>query len=113
MRWHSIGEYFGITAFGVDANEAPRDEEVIVRHSEMDYGGSEELYLVVKGRALFRCDGEEIEVAAGELLFVRPEVEREASALETPTVVFGVGAIPGKPYRHWTKSEGPGESKAV
>src|SRR5581483_11869778 len=41
------------------------------------------------------------ELAAGELLYVPPEVERQARALETPTVVFVAGGTPGRPYRHW------------
>jgi mannose-6-phosphate isomerase-like protein (cupin superfamily) len=101
VGWHSIRQYFGITAFGVNAYEAAAGKELVVPHSETDYGGNEELYLVVRGRARFRCDGEEAELAAGELLYVAAEVQRDAVALETPTIVFMVGATPGKPYTRW------------
>ena len=105
QRWHSIRHYFGITGFGVNANEASAGEELVVPHDETELGGQEELYLVLRGRARFVCDGEEVELGVGELLYVRPEVEREATALETPTVVFMVGGAPGGPYRPW-----PGDS---
>jgi len=101
VGWHSIRQYFGITAFGVNAYEAAAGKELVVPHSETDYGGNEELYLVVRGRARFRCDGEEAELAEGELLYVAAQVEREAVALETLTIVFMVGATPGKPYTRW------------
>jgi mannose-6-phosphate isomerase-like protein (cupin superfamily) len=100
--WHSLRQYFGISAFGVNAYETTAGKELVVPHSELDYGGNEELYLVVRGRARFRCAGEPVELGEGEALYVAPEVEREAVALETPTVLFMVGGTPGKPYSRWT-----------
>ncbi len=95
LRWRQIREHFGITSFGVNANEAAAGEELVVPHEEVSYGGQEELYLIVRGRARFTCDGEEVELGEGELLYVRPEVMRDAMALETPTIVFMVGGKPG------------------
>jgi uncharacterized cupin superfamily protein len=103
--WHSIGHHFGIEGFGVNAYEAAAGEELVVPHEETEFGGQEELYLIVRGRASFVCDGEELELGEGELLHVPPEVQREAKALATPTVVFMVGGIPGAPYRHGTVDE--------
>ena len=100
-RWHSIRHRFGITGFGVNAYEAAAGEELVVPHEETEFGGQEELYLVLRGRARFVCDGEEVELGEGELLYVRPEVTREARALETPTVLFMVGGVPGGPYAPW------------
>jgi mannose-6-phosphate isomerase-like protein (cupin superfamily) len=93
--WHAIRTHFGITGFGVAATEAREGESLIWPHTEAHYG-HEELYLVLQGRArfLFEHDGE-VEVAEGELLFVRPEVGRGAVALETPTVLYIVGGKPG------------------
>ncbi len=84
-----------------NANEAASGEELVVPHDEVELGGQEELYLVLRGHARFLCDGEEVELRPVELLYVRPEVKREAVALETPTVVFMVGGVPGGPYRPW------------
>jgi mannose-6-phosphate isomerase-like protein (cupin superfamily) len=100
-RWHSIRSHFGITAFGVNAYEAEAGEELVVAHDETDFGGQEELYYVVRGRASFVLGDEEVELGEGELLYVAPEVVRQADALEAGTLVFMVGGPPGKPYEPW------------
>ena len=97
-RWHSVGEHLGITGFGVNAYQADAGRELIVPHSETEFGGQEELYLVTSGRARFTCDGEPVEVAAGGLLHVTHEVVREAFALEDGTDIICVGGVPGQPY---------------
>lgn len=48
--WHSIRHHFGILGFGINANEARAEEEVIEPHDEVSYGGQEEVFLVVRGR---------------------------------------------------------------
>jgi mannose-6-phosphate isomerase-like protein (cupin superfamily) len=101
LRWHSVRQHFGISAFGVNAVAGDDGDQLVVRHAERDYGGGEELYLVIRGRARFRCDGEEVELGPGELLYVAPEVEREGDAAAPGTLLLAVGATPGKPYRHW------------
>ena len=95
LRWRQIREHLGITGFGVNANEADAGRELVVPHEEESYGGQEELYFLVRGRARFTCDGDEVELGAGELLYVPPEVTRDAVALETPTLVFMVSGVPG------------------
>lgn len=97
-KWRSIRAQFGITSFGVNAYEAAAGEELVVPHDEVEDSGQEELYYVSRGRAGFVCDGEEVEVGEGGLLYAKPEVMREARALETPTIVFMVGGTPGRPY---------------
>jgi mannose-6-phosphate isomerase-like protein (cupin superfamily) len=100
LRWRQIREHLGITGFGVNANEADAGRELVVPHEEVSYGGQEELYFLVRGRARFTCDGEEVDLGAGELLYVPPDVVREAVALETPTLVFMVSGVPGA-YREF------------
>ena len=97
-RWHSVREHFGIEAFGVNACEAAAGEELVVPHEEVSFGGQEELYAVVRGRARFVCDGEEMELGVGELLYLPPEVQRAGTALETPTTVLMIGGVAGKPF---------------
>jgi hypothetical protein len=97
-RWHSVREHFGIEAFGVNACEAGAGEELVVPHDEVSFGGQEELYAVVRGRARFVCDGDEVELGVGELLYLRPQVQRAGTALETPTTVLMIGGVAGKPF---------------
>jgi mannose-6-phosphate isomerase-like protein (cupin superfamily) len=103
-KWRQVRRHFGITGFGVNANEAAAGEELVVPHEEVSYGGQEELYLVVRGSARFTCDRDEVELREGEVLYVRPEVVREAWALETPTIVFMVGGKPGAYEPHGWES---------
>jgi mannose-6-phosphate isomerase-like protein (cupin superfamily) len=97
-RWHSIGEHLGIGGFGVNANEADAGRELIVPHTETAYGEQEELYVIVRGRARFTCDGESVELGPGGMLWVEHQVSRDAVALEDATLVLCIGGTPGRPY---------------
>jgi len=96
--WHSVGKAMDINGFGVNVGEADAGRELIVPHNEVPYGGQEELYVVLSGRARFVCDGEDVELAPGELLLVSAEVEREATALDDGTTVLCIGGTPGQAY---------------
>ena len=97
-RWHSVREHFGIEAFGVNACHGDAGQELIVPHEEDSFGGQQELYAVVQGRVRFTCDGEELELGEGELLFLETDVQRAGTALETPTLVLMIGGVAGKPF---------------
>ncbi len=102
--WHSISTHLGITGVGIAGCTAAAGEELIVPHTETPYGGQEEVYVVVRGRAAFVCDEEPVELGEGELLFVEPHVVREARALESPTTVLAIGGMPGS-FEVWAKPE--------
>jgi mannose-6-phosphate isomerase-like protein (cupin superfamily) len=112
--WHAVRRHFGITSFGVNASHAPEGEPLIVPHDERQYG-QEELYIVLRGRARFVCDGEEAELGEHDLLFCAPEVHREAYALETPTLLILVGGLPGRPYEipTWSRDWAPPPASAA
>jgi uncharacterized cupin superfamily protein len=98
-KTHGVRTFFGIESFGTNAFEAHEGELLVIPHDELGEGEqNEELYLVVEGRARFVCDGDEVELGPGELLYARPGVRREAIALETPTMLFMVGGRPGEAY---------------
>jgi len=98
-KTHDVRGCFGGRSFGVNAFEAHEGELLIVPHDELGEGEQqEELYLVVEGRAQFVCDGEPVELGAGEVLFARPGVKREAVALDSPTMLLIVGGRPGEAY---------------
>jgi uncharacterized cupin superfamily protein len=98
-RWHSVREHFGIEAFGVNACHGGAGEELVVPHDEVSFGGQEELYAVVEGRARFILDGEKVELGVGGLVYVPPNVQRAGIALETPTTVLMIGGVAGKPFQ--------------
>jgi hypothetical protein len=98
-RTHDLRGFLGIESFGANGFEAPEGELLVVPHDELGEGEQqEELYLVIEGRARFTCDGEDVELGPGEVLFARPGVRREAVAAETPTMLLIIGGRPGQPY---------------
>jgi tetratricopeptide (TPR) repeat protein len=97
--WRPIRRRFGILAFGVNAY-SPRaaGAQVVEEHDEgrLEH---EELYLVLRGRARFTVGGDEHELHAGQLVFVRdPSLRRGAVALDEDTLVLALGGKPGEPH---------------
>jgi mannose-6-phosphate isomerase-like protein (cupin superfamily) len=96
--WRPVRHHLGITAFGVNAWTAhDAGDRIINEHDEAD-DGSEELYLVLQGRAFFELDGERVDAPAGTLVFARPGVKRTAFAEEPGTTILALGGTPGQAY---------------
>jgi hypothetical protein len=98
--WRPVRRRFGIRAFGVNAY-TPREAgaPVVEEHTESQLG-HEEMYLVLRGRALFTVDGNEHELGAGQLVFVRdPLLKRGAIGLTDDAVVLALGGKPGAAHR--------------
>jgi hypothetical protein len=100
-----VRHHLGITAFGVNAfTGREAGDRIINEHDEADAGdGDEELYVVMRGRAVFELDGDRVEAPAGTFVFVPPAVKRTAFAEEPETTLVAVGATPGRAYvpRGW------------
>jgi tetratricopeptide (TPR) repeat protein len=97
--WRPIRRHFDIRGFGVNAYSALEVGGQIVESHTEDQLGHEEIYLVLRGRARFTVDGNEHELAAGQLVFVSdPQLRRGAIALEEETVVLALGGKPGEPH---------------
>ena len=97
--WRPIRHHFGITAFGVNAWTA-RDagDRIINEHDESEPDSNEELYLVLRGRAVFELDGDRVDAPAGTLVFASPGVKRTAVAEEPETTIIALGGTPGQAY---------------
>jgi tetratricopeptide (TPR) repeat protein len=97
--WRPIRRHFDIRAFGVNAYSALEvGGQIVEEHAETQLG-HEEIYLVLRGRARFTVGGNEHELAAGQLVFVRdPQLRRGAVALEEDTVVLALGGKPGEAH---------------
>jgi quercetin dioxygenase-like cupin family protein len=99
VRWKPVRRQLDIGAFGVNAYVAAEaGDEVVERHTETARQ-HEEAYVVLEGSATFTLGGEETEVGAGAIVFVRdPHLERSAVAREPGTTVLAIGGRRGEPY---------------
>jgi tetratricopeptide (TPR) repeat protein len=96
--WRPVRHRLGISAFGANAwTGRAAGDRIINEHDEADEG-EEELYFVLRGRAVFELDGERRDAPAGTLVFARPGVKRTAFAEEAGTTILAIGAPPGKAY---------------
>jgi tetratricopeptide (TPR) repeat protein len=95
-----VRHHFGITTFGVNAMTARADgDRLINEHDEGEPDSSEELYVVLSGRARFELDGEVHDAPAGTFVHVAAGIKRTAFANEAGTTVLAIGGgPPGKPY---------------
>jgi len=95
LEWRPIRRRFDIRSFGCNAYTAEKvGDWVVEEHTESS--GHEELYFVVRGRARFTLDGEDLDAPAGTLVFLHDHtVKRVAIAEEEGTTVLAFGAKPG------------------
>jgi hypothetical protein len=110
--WHlDVRNHFDIASFGIGVYVADEPGiDVIEDHDETGSlsAGHEELYLVLRGRATFFVDGDEVEASPGTLVFVGdPATRRKATAQEPGTTVLALGGVRGEGFR-----PGPWESIA-
>ena len=95
----AVRHHFGITAFGVNAwTGRDAGDRIINEHDESEPDSNEELYLVLRGRAVFELDGDRVFAPAGTFVFARPGVKRTAFAEEPETTIIALGGTPGKAY---------------
>jgi tetratricopeptide (TPR) repeat protein len=100
LEWRPIRRLFDLRGFGVNAYSASEvGGQVVEEHTE-EQNQHEELYVVVRGRAAFTLDGEEVDAPAVTLVHVPdPAVRRVAVAREPHTIVLALGGKPGEPFR--------------
>jgi mannose-6-phosphate isomerase-like protein (cupin superfamily) len=99
LEWRPIRRRLGIQAFGANAYTAERPGDWIVEEHTETQNGHEEMYVVVRGRARFTLDGEELGAPAGTIVFISdPGVKRVAISEEEGTTVLAVGAKPGEAF---------------
>lgn len=90
--WQPVPHHLGITAFGVNVFTGhAAGDRIINEHDEAD-DGQEELYLVLRGHAVFEIAGERRDAPEGTLVFVRPGVTRTAFAERDEAGEYGAAA---------------------
>jgi AraC-like ligand binding domain len=96
LVWLPLREALGTHIVGMAGFLADRvGRELIEAHAETEGGrGHEEVYVVLRGRATFELDGEELDAPAGTFVVVAPRVHRRAVAAEPETAVLALGGPP-------------------
>jgi hypothetical protein len=97
LVWRPLRGALGTHIVGMGAYSAHRVGQVVIGgHTESDDGlGHEEVYVVLRGRATFTLDGDELDAPAGTFVAViDPSVHRRAVAAEPDTAVLALGGRP-------------------
>jgi hypothetical protein len=100
--WTPVRNYFGITAFGVNAYTAVNaGDRLIGQHDHADRADEQhqELYFVHAGHARFHIDGQDVDAPVGTFVSALDvRTIRSAVALADDTVVLVIGAEPGAAF---------------
>jgi quercetin dioxygenase-like cupin family protein len=96
LTWRPLRSALGGRIVGMGLFTADRaGEEVVEAHRESEGGiGHEEIYVVLRGRATFTCDGIVFDAPAGTFVRAEPHVHRHAVATEDDTAVLALGGPP-------------------
>jgi len=97
LIWRPVRGALGTRIVGMGAYTADHVGQLVIGgHTESEEGlGHEEIYIVLRGRATFTLDDDEIDAPAGTFLLVDdPTVFRRAIAAEPGTAVLALGGPP-------------------
>ena len=103
-HYRPIRHQLGITAFGVTAWTAHTAGDVVINErDDEDPNADQELFLVLRGHAVFEVDGDRIDAPTGTLVFASPRTNRVATATEDATTILALEGTPGRAYeaRGW------------
>ena len=103
-HYRPIRHHLGITAFGATAWTARSAGDLIIdAHDEGDPTSDQELFLVMRGHAVFELDDDRVDAPAGTCIYAPPGVKRTATAEKAGTTIVLIEGTPGKAYepRGW------------
>ena len=83
----------GVAAFGINWIDLPPD--AVGREHDESESGQEEVYVVIRGSGVYRCDGEELAVREGDILRVDHMTTRCPVAGPSGMTLLAIGARPG------------------
>ena len=103
-HYRPVRLHLGLTAFGASVWTArAAGDLVIAEHDPGDPTADQELFLVVRGHAVFDVDGQRVDAPAGTFVAVPPGTGRRAHAQAPETAILLIEGTPGKGYaaRGW------------
>jgi hypothetical protein len=98
-HYRPVRHHLGITAFGATAWTARAAGDLVINErDEDDSTADQELFLVLRGHAVFELDGDQVDATAGTLVFAPPRTRRKAFAKQDGTTIILLEGTPGKAY---------------
>jgi hypothetical protein len=95
-----VRHHLGISAFGATVWTARSSGDTIIEeHDEGDPTSDQELFLVLRGHAVFELEGDRVDAPAGTFVFAPPGMKRRALAEEAGTAILLVEGTPGEAYQ--------------
>jgi hypothetical protein len=95
-----VRHHLGISSFGATVWTARTSGDTIIdEHDEGDPTSDQELFLVLRGHAVFELEGDRVDAPAGTFVFAPPGMKRRAIAEEAGTAIFLVEGTPGEAYQ--------------
>src|SRR2546423_6951241 len=87
--YRPVRHHLGITAFGASVWSArAAGDEIIAGLGEDNPFADQELFLVVRGHAVFELNGEQVDAPTGTLVYAPPRSQRKATAKEAGTLIL-------------------------
>jgi tetratricopeptide (TPR) repeat protein len=102
--YRPVRHRLGITAFGATAWTGRAAGDLIVNeHDEGDPTADQELFVVLRGHAVFELEDDRVDAPAGTFVFAPPRTKRRAFAEEPGTTIMLIEGTPGNAYepRGW------------
>jgi hypothetical protein len=105
-HYRPVRHHLGITSFGATAwTVSAAGDLVIDEHDEGDPTADEELFVVLRGHAVFELDGDRVDAPAGTLVFARPHTKRRALAEQAGTSIFPTARLVRLPRRAFDQQD--------
>jgi mannose-6-phosphate isomerase-like protein (cupin superfamily) len=91
------GDELGIRSFGMQVLDFPAGFSEYPEHDHAE-DGQEEVYVVLRGRADFVVDGEEVTLSPGQLLKVDAASKRRLQPVQAEVRILAIGCTPAGAY---------------
>ncbi|MBJ7459037.1 MAG: hypothetical protein JHD02_07615 [Thermoleophilaceae bacterium] len=101
VSFYPLGRALGVSAFGLAEIEIEPNtdgESNYPRHNHAE-DGQEEVYAIARGSGTVEAGDERVELKAGEMISVAPEIVRKWHAGDEGIRLIAIGAPAGKPYK--------------
>ncbi|MGK2877074.1 MAG: AraC family ligand binding domain-containing protein [Solirubrobacterales bacterium] len=100
VSFYPLGRALGVSAFGLSEIEIEPNtdgESNYPRHTHVE-DEQEEVYVIARGSGTVEAGDERVELKAGEMISVAPEIIRKWHAGDEGIRLIAIGAPAGKPY---------------